>query len=100
MSKIADLQGLSIRPSPTRESIPLPSRKWFSRTLLPVTIVVVALALLGFAARHSLSPAVDVQIVRVVTKRVAGASGSVTVQAPGWVAADPFPIYVPAPSPG
>lgn len=100
MSKIADLQGLSIRPSNTRESIPLPSRKWFSRTVLPVTIVVVALALLGFAARHSLSPAVDVQIVRVVTKRVAGASGSVTVQAPGWVEADPFPIYVPALSPG
>ena len=100
MSKIADLEGLSIRQSDQRERIPLPARKWFSRTVLPVAIVVVALALLGFAARHSLSPAVDVQIVRVVTKPVAGASASVTVQAPGWVEADPFPIYVPALSPG
>jgi len=100
MSKIADLQGLSIRPNATRESIPLPARKWFSRTILPVTIVVVALALLSFAARHSLSPALEVQVVRVVTKPVTGASGAVTVQAPGWVEADPFPIYVPALSPG
>ncbi len=67
---------------------------------MPVTIVVIALALLGYGARHSLQPATEVRIVRVVGKSLANTTGSVTVQAPGWVEADPFPIYVPALAPG
>jgi RND family efflux transporter MFP subunit len=37
-----------------------------------------------------------VRTVRVVGKSVTGAVGAVAVQAPGWVEADPYPIYVPA----
>jgi len=36
----------------------------------------------------------DVRVVRVLGKVAAQATGSVTVQAPGWVEPDPFPIYV------
>ncbi|MCP4453866.1 MAG: HlyD family efflux transporter periplasmic adaptor subunit [Planctomycetes bacterium] len=97
MKSLADL---SLNPTQGTETIPHPPRKWFSRILLPVTIVVVALALLGYGARHSLQPATDVRIVRAVGKSLANTTGSVTVQAPGWVEADPFSIYVPALAPG
>jgi HlyD family secretion protein len=97
MKSLADL---SLNATQGNETIPNPPRKWVSRILLPVTIVVVALILLGYGARHSLLPATDVRVVRVVGKSLANTTGSVTVQAPGWVEADPFPIYVPALAPG
>jgi len=100
MNKMKGLADLSINTTQVNETIPHPARKWFSRILLPVTIVVIAVTLLGYGARHSLQPATDVRIVRVVGKSLANTTGSVTVQAPGWVEADPFPIYVPALAPG
>lgn len=100
MSKTKGLADLRLNAVQVNETIPRPARKWFSRILLPVTILVIALALLGYGARHSLQPATDVRVVRVIGKSMANTTGSVTVQAPGWVEADPFPIYVPALAPG
>lgn len=104
MSEKTGLSGLSLRrPSNSGQTITPPSRKWFTRLVLPTSILVIALALLGYAARDSLKPAVPVRTVRVVTKSTVllkQGAGSVTVQAPGWVEADPFPIYVPSLAPG
>ena len=100
MNKTRGLADLSLNATQVNETIPHPARKWVSRILLPVTIVVIALALLAYGARHSLQPAVEVRVVRAIGKSMTLATGSVTVQAPGWVEADPFPIYVPALAPG
>jgi len=97
MNASSNLSGLRIQRAPGNdEAIPQPSRRWFTRWVVPVAIVIVALALLGYAARDSLRPALAVRTVRAIGKSVAYAAGTVAVQAPGWVEADPFPIYVPA----
>jgi RND family efflux transporter MFP subunit len=62
--------------------------------LVPGGIIVICLALLTYAARDSLLPTTSVRVVRVVGKASAQAVGTVAVQAPGWVEADPFPTYV------
>lgn len=100
MSKTKNLTDLSLTTTSAKGDLPAPARKWFSRLLLPAAIVVIALALLAYGARHSLQRATSVQVVRVISKSLANTTGSVTVQAPGWVEADPFPIYVPALAPG
>lgn len=97
MSDSHDLSSLRVRDSgDKRSSIPPPPRRWLTRLALPSGILLTALILLGYAARNSLGPAVEVRVVNVVTKTSTRGVGSVTVQAPGWVEADPFPIYVPA----
>jgi len=100
MSEKTGLSDLSPRRlSRHGSSIPEPSRKWVTRLALPILILVVVLALWAYTARDSLKPALDVRTVRVVTKslnHLTDGKGLVTVQAPGWVEADPFPVYVPA----
>jgi len=97
MSDSKDLSNLRVqRSGQERSSIPPPPRRWLTRLALPGAILLAAATLLGYAARNSLRPALDVRVVQVVSKASSGAVGSVTVQAPGWVEADPFPIYVPA----
>ena len=55
MSVSSGLSGLRMdRASETDEAIPQPSHRWLTRWAVPVTIVIVALALLGYAARDSL----------------------------------------------
>ena len=104
VSEKAGLSALSLhRPSNRRQTIPPPPSKWFTRLVLPITILIIALLLLGYSAGDSLKPAVPVQTMRVVTKslpHMGQNTGIVTVQAPGWVEADPFPIFVPALAPG
>ena len=85
----------TLRKEPSSEAaVPLPPKRWVSRVLLPGGIILTCLILLAYTARDSLWPATDVRVVRVLSKFAAQATGSVTVQAPGWVEADPFPIYV------
>jgi HlyD family secretion protein len=101
MSEETGLSGLRMHRSTQQgNTIVQPPRKWLTRLVVPMTIVLVALALLGYAARDSLRPTVAVRTVRVVTKSLTQSTAAVTVQAPGWVEADPFPIYVPALAPG
>jgi RND family efflux transporter MFP subunit len=61
-------------------------------------ILLVMAALVATAANDALWPATDVRVVPVIVKTDVEAqpAGSVVVQAPGWVEADPFPIAVSA----
>lgn len=52
--------------------------------------------LLAYAARDVLLPARAVRVVPVVAKTGVASGGAATVQAPGWVEADPYPVAVSA----
>ena len=75
-------------------AVPKPRRRWVSRVLIPGGVVLVCVLLLAYTARDSLRPVTEVRVVRVIGKAASQATGSVTVQAPGWVEADPYTIYV------
>jgi len=108
-----DLRGLSrtqtgsagAAPS-TAEHVPLPKRRWVTRVVLPLAIVLATLAILGYAARQVLIPATPVAVVRAIAVPTGGAQGTspgevsgpakVIVQAPGWAEPDPFPTYISA----
>src|SRR5262245_53857010 len=82
-------------------AIPRPRFAWKSRVLLPATILLILLLLLGYTAQDALWPARGVTVVPVVVKTgVSDGGGAVpvgtTVQAPGWVEPDPYPISVAA----
>jgi RND family efflux transporter MFP subunit len=101
MSENSGLSGLRInRTAVPNQAIPRPPGKWLTRRVVPISLVIIALALLAYAARDNLRPAVPVRTLRAIGKTVQGRTGSVTVQAPGWVEADPYPIHVPALAPG
>ncbi|MHC5114640.1 MAG: efflux RND transporter periplasmic adaptor subunit [Planctomycetota bacterium] len=73
-----------------------PKRRWMTRVLLPVGLLVIVASLLLIAAAGALVPADPVRVVPVVVRSVSGAAGTVTVQAPGWLEPDPHPQYVTA----
>ena len=81
-------------------AVPLPQRRWFSRIAVPGGIILLCLILLLYTARDSLWPATEVRALRVLGKAATQATGQITVQAPGWVEADPFPFYVSGLAPG
>ena len=78
--------------------VPLPPRRWKTRVLLPGAILIATTGLIGVALSETLWPATPVRAVAVLVKDSGEAQpvGSVVVQAPGWVEADPFSISVPA----
>lgn len=78
-------------------AIPLPKFRWKTRILLPVLIFGAAGGLLLYAAGDVIRPVPSVQVVPVIVKSgVQGGASGATVQAPGWVEADPFPTAVSA----
>jgi HlyD family secretion protein len=79
-----------------RPSVPAPKFPWKTRVLLPGGILVLLLLLIGYTAKDALWPAKEVKVVPVVVKTGAVVGATSTVQAPGWVEADPFPIAVSA----
>lgn len=92
-----------------RSTVPAPTFKWKTRVLVPGAILLALLLLLGYAARDLVFPARKVSVVPVVVKAgsgiagegaSSGSAGGASVQAPGWVEADPFPISVAALSDG
>src|SRR5687767_8137272 len=86
-------------PGAYRAAVPPPKFAWKTRVLLPGAILLVVLLLIGYTAKDALWPAMQVRVVPVVVKSGGSggpASGGATVQAPGWVEADPYPISVPA----
>lgn len=77
--------------------VPRPPFNWKTRVLIPGIIVGGFLFVLGLSAFQELSPALSVQASPVLLKSVEGGmSGAVTVQAAGWVEADPYKSYVTA----
>lgn len=105
------LAALSRRASaehPNDHPVPPPAFRWRTRVLLPVLVLVAVAALLAWAARDALWPAVEVRVVPVVAKPRGGeaehAAGDASaaprertlVQAPGWIEPAPFAVIVPA----
>ncbi len=100
----------TLRNPQTTRAVPAPRRRWLTRIALPGGILLLMAMLLAYAARDTLIPARPVTVVRAVAKPVdvtttaeaaaedAGPAplGPVTVQAPGWLEPDPYPIYVSA----
>ena len=82
----------------SRTEVPLPQFKWKTRVLLPGAILVATAVLVVAAAGDALWPATLVRAVPVMVKTdvEAGPIGTVVVQAPGWVEADPFATAVSA----
>jgi RND family efflux transporter MFP subunit len=89
--------------------VPTPKRRWVTRLIVPLAILLATLALIAYAARDLLLPATPVQVVRATALAGGTASGpvdvgastpsaptSVVAQAPGWVEPDPYPIFVTA----
>src|SRR4051812_41302189 len=91
-------------PAAPARSVPTPKFPWITRVVVPGLILLTLLALLGYAAQDALWPARAVKVVPVVVKTgVTSSSNSehstapgATVQAPGWVEADPYAVSVSA----
>jgi HlyD family secretion protein len=86
---------------PRRSVMPSPKFAWKSRILVPGVILTVLLLLIGYSTQDALWPARAVRVIPVVVKAgMTGATSSpamgATVQAPGWVEADPYTISVSA----
>ncbi len=79
------------------DRVPQPKRSFATRVLLPVGAVVAFLGLLAWAGRDLIGRTVDVRVIPVVSKKLAGMPGpGVTTQAAGWIEPDPFPVHVTA----
>lgn len=78
--------------------VPPPKRKWRTRVLLPLAVFVLTGGLVVYAAGDALWPRTPVRVVPVLVKMdiEAQPAGTVVVQAPGWVEADPFAVGVSA----
>ncbi len=100
-SALSDLQ---LDESSPRASVPPPRRRWVTRLILPVVILLFMAIMLGYSARHALWPAPGIDVVTVVAREqdaaqpgvAADHTASVSVQAPGWLEPDPYPTYVTA----
>ncbi|MEM6505852.1 MAG: efflux RND transporter periplasmic adaptor subunit [Planctomycetota bacterium] len=85
-------------------AVPPPKRRWLTRFLLPLAVLLATAALILYAARDVIRPATEVSTTRAVavaatsndtsqTPSVSQSSSTVVAQAPGWVEPDPYPIY-------
>lgn len=105
--------GSQFRRGPTSgASVPWPASRWKTHLALPLGVLSVSVALLGYSARDALAPAAEVHVVPVVAQATADSSpqanevasvkssapdeSQIIAQAPGWVEPAPFPINVPA----
>ncbi len=92
----ADVGAAPASSSPASSRIPRLPLKWKSHVWLPAAILIAAGLLLWHVLGDALSAGIEVRVVPVVVKTTAETGGAVTVQAPGWVEAAPYPISVPA----
>jgi multidrug efflux pump subunit AcrA (membrane-fusion protein) len=101
MASNVDLKQLAVERSP----VPLASPKrgrWLARYVLPGLLVVGFLALLGYAARETLSPPKDVTVIPVITAQTTLDLPADTplFRAAGWVEPRPTPTLITALSEG
>src|SRR5687768_2083002 len=91
------LETLARLGSGDKPAVKRPPFAWKTRVALPAAMVIAVLALLAYAGRDVLWPAVEVRVVPVVVRAgTESAAGASTVQAAGWLEADPYPIAVTA----
>jgi len=98
-----DLSRLALDRSPTSEATPKKPRpkRWLTRYVLPVGILLGFLALLGAAAGRQLLPAHSVTVVPVIVKRSAvQQAGTTLFQSPGWIEPRPTAISIASLAPG
>tara|TARA_R110002049_G_scaffold50370_1_gene142922 strand:+ start:1905 stop:3464 length:1560 start_codon:yes stop_codon:yes gene_type:complete len=98
-----DLSQLALDRSPTGESSAqsVRPRRWFSRYVLPIGILLGFIALLGAATGRQLLPAHNVTVTPVIVKRSAvQQAGSTLFQAPGWIEPRPTAIAIASLAPG
>lgn len=86
-------------------SIARPPRRLLTRVLLPLIIIVGAIAAVLWAGWRSFAPALPVRVVQVVQKSSSGGSqfgddSGTIIQAPGWIEPAPYPVMVSALTPG
>lgn len=76
--------------------VPRPRLNWKTRVLLPAVLLAGFGLALAYAAGDSLVPATPVRVVPVMLASTAGGErpAVATVQAPGWVEPDPYPVAV------
>jgi RND family efflux transporter MFP subunit len=94
--------------SPT--SVPMPPRRLLTRLVLPAVLVAGAAGALLWTGWRSLMPVPTVDVVPVSVRAaapgapapegVAATQEGAPIQAPGWVEPSPFPVMVPALTPG
>lgn len=77
-------------------AITAPRFSWTSRVLVPGGILLALALLIAYAAQDMLIPARQVRVVPVVLRATTGEEPAGTVQAAGWVEADPYSIAVSA----
>lgn len=94
----AGLRSDGAAPVDASSRVPLPKRNWRTRVLLPGLILFSVAAILAYSLRDVMRSAKPVRVAAAVLKSDVShqAKGSVVVQAPGWVEADPFAIAVSA----
>lgn len=98
-----DLSRLALDRSPSGNSPTMkpPRKRWVTRYVLPIGILLAFVALLGAAASRSWYPSIDVTIMPVVVKRAeVRQAGTTLFQSPGWVEPRPTAISVAALTPG
>ena len=82
-------------------TIPQPNKRFVTRLGIPIAIVLIAAGVLLYASWDSIRPTIQVKATTVVMRDVetdtpqstSEDQGSV-VQAPGWVEAEPYSVYV------
>lgn len=97
-----DLSKLALDRSPTGRAAGKPRPKgWLLRYVLPLSILLGFLALLGVAAGRQLYPEQSVTVVPVIVKRgEVQQQGTPLFQAAGWIEPRPTSVGVPALAPG
>lgn len=87
--------------------VPRPRFRWSTRVLLPLAMLLGAVGVLGYSARESLRPAVEVTVLPVIARPPALIEASpearsastpaarvILAQAPGWVEPEPYAVLV------
>ncbi|XZE17407.1 efflux RND transporter periplasmic adaptor subunit [Pirellulaceae bacterium SH449] len=98
-----DLSQLALDRSPRGETTRTKPRgkRWMTRYVLPIGILLGFVALLGVAAGRRLLPSTPVTVIPVIVKRSElQQAGTTLFQSPGWVEPRPTAISVAALAPG
>lgn len=82
-------------------NVPAPSFHWGTRVVLPIAILLAFGSLFAGSMISSLKPVAEVEVTPVIERPAikksvepaSGETGSVIVQAAGWIEPAPFPVY-------
>ncbi len=97
MTTNVDLRELAIDRGAASASAVRIRRRWLSRYVLPATLILAFLAVMGWAMRDALLPATPVTVLPVhLSRSEMQQAGTPLFKAAGWVEPRPTPIRVPA----